>query len=177
MGNDVGDSFNLVQHNVSFAVAVLNGWEGNLMFVPKVIGDMTYLGKRLSTETSPGNPVAYACDTCVGYNQSHQSWDGESSHLAIISNNSTNSKTVVAMYYAICGLYPAFKLVHDHGAVDIFPNGSAWWNETNTGIHSQNALKLALDNNTFASAMESILIWEPRERRTPMDACDLLKFN
>lgn len=77
MGNDVGDSFNIIQHDVSFAATVLNGWEGNLTFVPEALGDMTYLGKRLTTETSPGNPVAYAFDTCAGHNRSHQSWDGE----------------------------------------------------------------------------------------------------
>lgn len=88
----------------------------------------------------------------------------------------TNNSTVVAMYYAICGLHPAFKLVHDHGTVHISTNGSASWDNSDTEIHSQNALEMFMDNKTFASELDGILAWEPEKRRLPkgMDACDLL---
>ncbi|KAL3427211.1 inosine/uridine-preferring nucleoside hydrolase [Phlyctema vagabunda] len=160
-GNDVGESFNLIQHNGTFAATVLNGWKGNLTFVPDAVGDMTYVGKRLTSETSPANPVAYTFETCIGYNKSHQAWD------------------VAAMYYAICGLHPAFKLVHDHGMVHVAPNGSTSWNDSDAGLHSQNALNLAISNVTFASALEAILIWEPGHKKPAnhSDACDLLRFS
>ncbi|KAH6680192.1 hypothetical protein B0J14DRAFT_557560 [Halenospora varia] len=150
-GDDVGKSFNFVGHNGTFAT-VLNEWKGRMMFVPDAIGDSVFVGKRLTSETSMGNPVAYAFKTGIGLNENHQSWD------------------IVAMYYAICGVRPAFTTTHERGHVQVAPDGSTTWNESRTP-NLQNSLSLQINNATFARNLESMLIWEPGQPFPSHDAC------
>lgn len=158
--NPFGQSFNLINHNYTFGETVLNNWPSDtkLTFADDDVAGNLWLGQRLTTELNlgpglPGNPVAYAFNTSVGYNITWRVWD------------------TAAVYYAIRGLDDVYSYNFTSGTVFAEPDTNTTWNfnETHlstTGADEQNALIFSeggIGNASLAQRLESILLWQPGE--------------
>ncbi|PWW72621.1 hypothetical protein C7212DRAFT_347851 [Tuber magnatum] len=139
-----GTSYNIVRHNPLYPTHVLNQWPTKLTFVPGFIGSSVRWGSRLTTEVDlQKNPVAWAFNTTIGYNKTHQSWDP------------------TAMYYAVRGLDDVYVYNKTGGSVFFMPNGTAIWRDNVTAAAPQNWVNLKISNVTFAERLEGILLWQP----------------
>ncbi|KAF2852542.1 hypothetical protein T440DRAFT_516385 [Plenodomus tracheiphilus IPT5] len=142
-GNPTGPSFNFVEHDIKFAAYVLTHWPGIVTFVPDAIGSTVFFGARLTTQLDvTRNPVAYTVATSIGVNVSHESWDS------------------TAIYYAIRGLGDVYVSERSRGEIYFFGNGSADWNFT-APSRRQRSVELRLDNATFASRLEDLILSYP----------------
>jgi hypothetical protein len=145
-----GESFNLYNHNATFAETVLNNWPSdvNLTLIGSNIGSKTYFGARLTTELDLSvNPVAYAFNKSVGYNVTHKTWDA------------------TALYYAVRGLDDVYAFNFTHGVVVADSKATTSWNFESNSTR-QNAVVWSEDgigNVTFAERLEDILLWQPGE--------------
>lgn len=155
-----GQSFNLINHNYTFAETVLNNWPSTtkLTFVDDGVAGDVNIGQRLTSQLDlgpgqPGNPVAYAFNTSVGYNITWRVWDA------------------TAMYYAVRGLDDVYSYNFTSGTVIAQTNTNTTWdfNQTHysaTGVDEQNALifnKNGIGNASFAERLENLLLWQPGE--------------
>jgi hypothetical protein len=144
----VGKSFNLYDHNTTYAEVVLNTWPADvpMTFIGSNIGGITFFGARLTTELDLStNPVAYSFNHSVGYNTTHKTWDA------------------TAMYYAIRGLDDVYAFNFTSGEVEADVNATTSW--VDNGLMSgDNGLIFAaggIGNVSFAERLEDILLWEP----------------
>ncbi|CUS11303.1 unnamed protein product [Tuber aestivum] len=145
-----GTSFNIVRHNPLYPTHVLNQWPTKLTFVPGFIGSSVRWGSRLTTEVDlQKNPVAWAFNTTIGYNKTHQSWDP------------------TAIYYAIRGLDDVYVYNKTGGSVFFMPNGTAIWRDNVPPTAPQNWVNLKISNVTFAGRLEGILLWQPGSAISP----------
>jgi hypothetical protein len=147
--NAYGESFNLDNHNTTFAETVLNSWPSTvkLTFVGDNIGNNVQFGAKLTTQLDLAtNPVAYAFNTSVGYNVTHSTWDA------------------TAMYYAIRGLDDVYAFNFTSGSVVADSNALTIWNTSNTAISTQNAVIFknnGIGNDSLSERLENILLWQP----------------
>lgn len=148
-GAAYGSSFNLDNHNATFAETVLDAWPDSvaLTFVGSNIGSQTFFGARLTTELDLAfDPVAYAFNACVGYNVSHKTWD------------------TTAMYYAVRGLDDVYEYNFTSGRVTADNAADTHWVADNETL--ENALvwkEGGIGNVSFAERLEDILLWQPGE--------------
>ena len=144
-----GESFNLYNHNATFAETVIDAWPETipLTLVGSNIGGQTFFGARLTTELDLAvNPVAYAFNKSIGYNVTHKTWDA------------------TAMYYAIRGLDDVYAFNFTSGRVEADADADTTWVAANETL--QNALiwkEGGIGNASFAERLEDILLWQPGE--------------
>jgi hypothetical protein len=145
-----GSSFNLYNHNTTFAQVVLDNWptEVNITLIGSNIGGNTFFGSRLTTELDLSvDTVAYAFNKSVGYNTTHKTWDA------------------TAVYYAVRGLDDVYSYNFTHGEVRAEADADTYWN-FNSSLTNQNAVVFAeggIGNASFAARLEEILLWSPGE--------------
>lgn len=145
-----GKSYNLDDHNATFAEVVLDTWPATvpMTFIGSNIGSHVRFGARLTTSLDLAvNPVAYAFNASVGYNMSASTWDA------------------TAMYYAVRGLDDVYAYNFTSGKVEADANATTTW--VDPGLKSRdNALVFREDgigNVSFAQRLEDILLWQPGE--------------
>lgn len=147
--NAFGASFNLYNHNTTFAETVLNNWPSSvkLTFIGSNIGRNVQFGAELTTQLDlTVNPVAYAFNKSVGYNVTHATWDA------------------TAMYYAIRGLDDVYAYNFTSGSVVADSTAGIIFNTSNTAVSSQNSVIFkqgGIGNNSFAARLEDMLLWQP----------------
>ena len=174
-----GNSFNLQGHNTTYAATVLNGWPGLLTIVPDQIGNQVHLGTRLTTEVNiTANPIAFAFNTSIGFNQTHQVWDGQWSqpyfnsdphHLGVYGGLTLLLTLTAAtlMYYVALGIDQVYIYRSSNGRLTVSPLGKTTW-DSKTKSPLQRSLALAVDNTSFAQRLEDILLWKPDHDLPPI---------